>query len=174
MPAIFNHNSTPYGWQINFDLGVTFTEISHIYIDWSGGITAGLAQMYSPFTFQPVGEPFPVDVGIEAYLGRNPHARIADFYGGQTTYPTSEPFNSLSEFAIDGATTWSDLLDGTGTIWIGYTEPIFIYGGVVEHGSIVLNSATIMVDGTVIPEPVTFTIIAIGLPVFRVFLRRKI
>ena len=35
--------NTP-AWTMDFDLGVTFSEISHVYIDWSGEISAGLRQ----------------------------------------------------------------------------------------------------------------------------------
>jgi hypothetical protein len=41
--AGFYDISTP-AWTMDFDLGVTFSEISHVYIDWSGEINAGLRQ----------------------------------------------------------------------------------------------------------------------------------
>ena len=41
----------PLYWQKDFDLGVTFSEISHVSIDWSGGITAGLRRIMTPTLF---------------------------------------------------------------------------------------------------------------------------
>ncbi len=80
MPAGFNMNS-PY-WQTNFDLGVTFTQISHVYIDWSGAITGGLAVYYRG------QQPFPLDVGVYAGLGFNPDLRITEIWGGAASYPS--------------------------------------------------------------------------------------
>ena len=71
----FNWDS-PY-WQAEFNLGVEFLEISHVYMDWSGEITAGLA-----IRNDNPDEPFPLDVGIGASLGSNPWPRISSVYGG--------------------------------------------------------------------------------------------
>ncbi|MFA6426787.1 MAG: hypothetical protein WCW64_11505 [Phycisphaerae bacterium] len=165
-PIEFNNNSP--SWQTNFDLGVTFTQISHVYIDWSGEITGGLAQHYDWQTGELIG-PYPLDVGIEAYLGRNPHARLTDVYGGEATYPSPETFDGLNEFTISGTTTWSDMLDGTGNIWIEYTEFGFLFsgGGYVQHGSVNLDSATLVVDGTLIPEPTSILLLVMGVGIFR-------
>ena len=139
-------------WTTDFDLGVTFTEISNVYIDWSGEITSGLAIYYSD-----PNAPFPVDVGIYASMG---YPRRTKVWGG-ATYPDPEPFDSLSEIP-PGTSAWSDLLDGRGTITIGYTQPI-ILGTYVEYGSVVLNDATLVVDGVVVPEPATFLLLIIGI-----------
>jgi hypothetical protein len=68
--------NTPY-WSADFDLGVSFTDISHVYVDWSGEITGGLAVEYEP------GDPFPIDVGAYASLGPNPYIRRTTFWGEQ-------------------------------------------------------------------------------------------
>ena len=156
MPAGFNMNS-PY-WQTNFDLGVTFTEISHVYIDWSGGITGGLAVYY------PGQQPFPLDVGVYAGLGFNPDLRITEVWGGAASYPSPQIFQQQNEFTLSGTTTWSDLLDGKAKITLGYTEFVFGLsgGGYTQHGSIALNSATLVVDGTVTPEPASILLLAMG------------
>ncbi|HEW78397.1 MAG TPA: PEP-CTERM sorting domain-containing protein [Phycisphaerales bacterium] len=143
----------PY-WTTDFDLGVTFTEISNVYIDWSGGITGGLAIYYSDRD-----APFPMNVGIYAAMG---YLRITAVWGGEATYPDPEPFDSLSEIP-PGTSVWSDLLDGQGTIGIQYTEAIMLYGKYVEHGSVVLNDATLVVDGTVVPEPATLLLLVLGI-----------
>jgi hypothetical protein len=156
-PTGFDINS-PY-WQTDFDLGVTFSEISHVYIDWSGAITAALLQSVDPRTYEPIGEPGPIDVGVYASLR---YPRRTTVWAGGATYPNPEPFDCLSEFELLGNTTWSDLLDGQGTITVDYTEYIVLYGNYVEHGSIDLDSATLMVDGTIVPEPASILLLIIG------------
>ncbi|NIP52391.1 MAG: hypothetical protein GWN67_09830 [Phycisphaerae bacterium] len=66
-------------WEMDFDLGITFTEISHVYIDWSGEMMAGLAIDHTT----PGPQPFPLDVGLHASLGSNPWPRLTDVYGGK-------------------------------------------------------------------------------------------
>jgi len=154
-PTEFNWDS-PY-WTTNFDLGVTFFEISHVYMDWSGEITAGLAILYD----NP-DEPFPLDVGVYTSLGFNPYLRRATIWGGETTYPETQVFDCLSEIGLTGTSTWSDLLDGQGTITIGYTEFIMLFGRYVEHGFVNLTKATLVVDGVIVPEPATFLLMGLG------------
>ena len=141
-------------WTTNFDLGVTFTEISSVYIDWSGEITGGLA-------VQMGSDPFPIDVGLSASLGFNPY-RYALINGGETTYPDAEAFDLLSEVESAVPSAWSDLLDGQGTITVEYSEIIIVFGHYVAHGNIVLNSASIIVDGVLVPESATVLLLALG------------
>jgi len=158
MPTNFNNDSP--SWQTNFDLGVTFTEISHVYIDWSGDITAALAQNLNP-AYQPIGDPHPLSVGVYASLGSNPYLRRTEIYKGMDTYPAPESFALISEIGGVGS-NWSDLLDGQGEIGIGYTEIIMLYGQYLEHGSVSLTKATLVVNGTVIPEPASLLLLAFG------------
>jgi len=144
-------------WETDFDLGVTFTEISHVYIDWSGEITAGLAT--DPMRLGP--QPFPEDVGLSAWLGSAPFWRHTSVYGGVATYPEPEVFDFRSEFEL-GSMPWSELFDGQGTIGISYTELIGPYLTYVEFGFVVLNEATLVVDGTPVPEPATFLLLILG------------
>jgi len=85
-PTEFNWDNSY--WQTDFNLGVAFTEISHVYINWSGEIMAGLVIEYDPRTLEPIGEPFPDDVGIGACL-ESPlswrHTRVVS--AGRATYP---------------------------------------------------------------------------------------
>jgi hypothetical protein len=154
-PTELNIDSTY--WQTNFDLGVSFTEITNVYMDWSGGITAGLAiDSYHQY------EPYPLDVGIYSSLGGSPYTRFSgNVFGGETTYLDPEPFDCLSKFKLLGTTTWSDLLDGQGRIGIEYTEWIMLDGRYVEHGSVTLDKAILRVEGTV-PEPATILFLGIG------------
>ncbi|MBN1392691.1 MAG: PEP-CTERM sorting domain-containing protein [Sedimentisphaerales bacterium] len=149
-PAVLDFNS-PY-WQTNFDLGVTFSDISHVYIDWSGEITAGLAIRYT----DPCN-PFPLEVGI--YAGFSSPFRHAEAWGGEQTYPVPEPFDSISEIK---PSNWSDLLDGQGTIIIQYEEIGMLNGRYIESGLVMLSDATLIVEGTVIPEPATILFLSLG------------
>jgi hypothetical protein len=161
-PTEFDFWDPPYWWTGDFDLGVTFTEISNVYIDWSGEITGGLAILLDPVTFKPIGEPFPIEAGVYASLGFNPYLRRTTVWGGRVTYPDPEPFDCRSEFDLVGSSTWSDLLDGKGAITIGYTELTIFNGRNVEHGSITLDSATLVVDGVVVPEPASILLLVMG------------
>jgi hypothetical protein len=151
--GVYDFNTAP--WSTNFDLGVSFTEISHVYIDWAGDITGGLA-------VQAGSDPFPMVVGTSASLGKNPGARITSVWGGEVTYPDPEAFDVQSEFELLGGSTWSDLLDGQGTISIYYEEVIILDGWYVEHGSVDLTGATLVVDGTIVPEPSALLLLAAG------------
>jgi hypothetical protein len=73
-PSLFDPN---HSWSSNIDLGVQFSRIDSVYMDWAGGITAGLAVNYDD-----PDNPFPLDVGIGAGFlsGIN---TIADYWGGK-------------------------------------------------------------------------------------------
>jgi len=152
--------SSPY-WSTDFDLGVTFIEISNVYIDWAGEIAAGLA-----IDYRNPGEIFPEDVGISAAIGLSLSFRHTGVLErGKATYPDPEPFDYRSEF-VYGTMPWSELLDGRGTIWIKYHEIIMVGGTYIESGSIVLNEGRLIVEG-VIPEPATGLLLGIGIILVR-------
>ena len=161
-------------WESDFDLEVTFSEISHVYIDWAGGITAGLTQDYHPVTYEPIGDPYPLEVAIYTYMGNNPGTRSVEIWGGVPTYPEPEPFDSIMEIELSYPTTWSDLLDGQGTVIIGYESLVFTFGGgYIEKGNISLNEAILIVEGSVIPEPATSMLLMTGLIVIYSRNKRK-
>jgi hypothetical protein len=161
-PTRFDFDS-PY-WQTNFDLGVTFSEISHVYIDWSGEITAGRAIYYT----DPCN-PFPQDVGIGARLYEGPWLHHTTIWGGESGYPAPESFACVSEL-LYGDPGWSPLYDGKANIGIQYKELIMLDGRYIEHGSVVLDSAKLVVDGTVVPEPSTLVLLVLG---FTQIIRRR-
>ncbi|MBN1392101.1 MAG: PEP-CTERM sorting domain-containing protein [Sedimentisphaerales bacterium] len=152
-PTAFDHNSQY--WTSDFDLGVTFTEITNVYIDWSGEITAGLVVRNS----DPCN-PFPRDVAISTYLDM-PIDAGASAWGGQDTYPTPEPFERQSDYQLFGLGTWSGLLDGRATIWLYYETLMIGEGYYIKSGSIILNKANLVVEG-VIPEPSSLCLIGLG------------
>ena len=149
-------------WEADFDLGVEFTEISRVYIDWSGEITGALVQDVSPVTFEPIGDPHPVDTGLYASIGFNPSLRITSVWLGSETYPDAEAFDLLSEIVLPYNSSWSDILDGKGTILIQYSKLIILYGYFIEHGQVVLYDSTLIVEGTIVPEPGTVLLFGIG------------
>jgi len=158
--------NTP-AWTTDFDLGVTFSEISHVYIDWSGEINAGL--------YQDFGDPNPTPFygSLIAGIGSIPGEgwlRRATVQGGVSTYPAPEPFDVRSEFwLLDPSATWNSFLDGKDIITIlipsvvGDPAPIY-------DGSAVLNDATLVVEGTIVPEPATLVLLVLG---FTQIIRRK-
>jgi hypothetical protein len=155
-PTAFDHNS-PY-WRVDFDLGVTFTEITNIYINWSGTITA---ELVAPFGLPDKTKP--IDALFVATLYEaDPH----DYFGrtsvqkGQTTYPTPDPFSIQSMFTDED---WSALLDGRSNIEIG------LYGIfrpadliTVEYPHSQLDLAILVVEGTTVPEPSSLLLLALG------------
>ncbi len=151
--------NSPY-WQTDFDLGVTFTEISHVYMDWSGTITGELTNWSGTITGELTtsgrpdpGNTTPLDAQFVAKLYElHPHNYFgwADVRGGAGTYPGPEPFDLLSEFTDEG---WSALLDGRGSIEIWFGGIARPGGFTVEYPSGQLDSATLVVEGTIVPEP---------------------
>lgn len=162
--TIYDLNSP--AWTSDFDLGITFTEISNVYIDWTGEITGGLA-------VKGVGDPFPIDVGIGAYFEKPLNWRHTGLWGGEAAYPDPEPFDCLSEF-LYGSMPWSELFDGQSTITIEYKELIILDGSYLEHGSVVLTGAAIVVDGVIIPEPASILLLVLGMVTIRVIRQKNI
>ena len=129
-------------WTTTFDLGLGFTEISNIYIDWSGSITAELVDGY-PFVLDGQFVAKLYDSESENFCGST---RVQT---GADTYPFPKPFDLLSVFSDPG---WAPLLDGRGTIEIGFwgvTRPMDLI--TLEPPSGQITSATLVFEGTVNP-----------------------
>jgi len=158
-PAEYDFKSP--SWTTDFDLGVTFTEISHVYIDWSGEITA---ELVAPCGSPPDTPAHPLDGLFVATLYEpDPHDYFGRAYAqaGQATSPDPEPFELRSAFTDEG---WSVLLDGRGAIEISLhiiSRPLYLC--TVEYPCGQLDSATLVLEGTVIPEPATILLLAIGI-----------
>jgi hypothetical protein len=146
-------------WAAEFDLGVTFTEISNVYIDWSGKITAELVG---------ADPSFPIDAQFVAKLYESdPYDYLGNAYvrAGVVMYPDPEPFDLRSAFTNEG---WSMLLDGKGSIKIwfgGIIRPEYL--GTVKPPSGLLESVTLVFDGVPIPEPVTILSLGSGFLILR-------
>lgn len=148
-------------WTTEFDLGVTFTEISNVYIDWSGTITG-----------QEILNDGTIDAQFVATLYElDPHDYFARAYvqAGAATYPEPEPFELQSVFTSEDL---SLLLDGQSSIeiWFGDishpSDPLGLPSGA-------LASATLEIEGTIVPEPGTIFFLAIGIVCVRAKHRNK-
>jgi len=133
-PTTFNYSS-PH-WHANINLGIPASEISHVYIDWSGAFTAGLAV----YNDDPC-VPFPLDVSLSTELLTGPTSYSIKISGGESTYPTPESFAAVSELFNVGS--W---LPVEPYIDLRYGEPI-PFGRpahYIEHGSLTLNKAQLL------------------------------
>lgn len=139
-------------WTTNFDLGVEFTEISDVYVDWSGEITAS-KDMYVIVAHQFVASLYEYEP--HDYFSR------ASVRGGVATYPDPEPFDLSSAFTDED---WTLLLDGQSSIQIWFGDTPHAGSGGTE-GTGTLNSATLVIEGTVVPEPASILLLLGGVAV---------
>ena len=139
-------------WTTNIDLGVSFTEISNIYINWSGTII-GQETMNSGVIdnlfVTTLYESNPLN-----YFGR------AYVQGGAATYPATEPFDVQSVFTDEG---WSALLDGQFNVEILFSETSHPLDITLNVPTGQLDLATLVVEGVIIPEPATLLFTVVGL-----------
>jgi len=144
-------------WTASFDVGVEFAEISNVYLDWSGEITAfqGMRGIYASQFVASLYESDPYNYYARAYVA-----------GGVPTYPNPEPFDLASQLDADD---WIKLLDGQSNIEIWFGDTIHPLDSVVSAGTGRLDSAILVIEGTVIPEPATLFLLALG----AILVRRK-
>jgi hypothetical protein len=151
----YDVNTPP--WTTDFDLGVTFSEISHVYIDWSGEMTAGLDEWMGNYNVAMVG----FDAVL---LGAYPNIQVASIRGGVSTYPAPAPFDVQTEFWLWEPGIWDNLLDGKDTIRIDFISfaGVIPEANVISLGSALLNDSTLVVEGTIIPEPATILLFGLN------------
>jgi len=151
-------------WEMDFDLGVTFAEISNVYIDWSGTITAELVGIIG---FPDRGGPLDAQfVAILYELDPHNYFARAEVQGGVATYPDPDPFALQSAFTNEG---WSTFLDGRGSVSIQVVQlarPAVAY--TIEYPSGQLDSATLVFEGTLVPEPMSILLLTLGIVIVRV------
>ena len=96
-------------WTGQFDLGLEFSQIDNVYVDWSGEITAELAEGFSGGELlrnaEFLLEPYEGDIVFGSALVR----------AGKATYPDPEPFDEQTGFDY---LDLSRLLDGQGEVKI--------------------------------------------------------
>lgn len=147
-----------------FDLGVHFSEISTVSIVWSGSIKGSVIT-----NDLSNGEPEVVDTHCIAWLGDLD--ATAEVAAGQSTYPDPEQFEVTTKFTLRVNHTWNNLLDGKGRLLIEENGYIFLPwvggGGYLEYGEISLENATLVFEGTVVPEPASLLLLLAGVPVMK-------
>jgi len=143
-------------WKAHFDIETTFIEISNVYIDWSGEITAELVVPCGSPPETPIQS---LDGLFMATLYETRHFGRAYVQGGGSTSPEPEPFSLRSEFT---GFDWSSLLDGEANIeiWIGgVIRPLYLCTVEPPEGKI--DSAVLVIDG-IVPEPSTLLLLFFG------------
>ena len=147
----------PNVWSTSIDLGVSFSEISSVYVDWSGELTGGVYRGDGGSS-----DPCEVVDGLfAAFLYEEEYYRFfsrAWQVGGESTYPEAEPFDVQSAFDED----WPELLDGQAKFHLGIGSTASFDMLVVKHAQGVIESATLVVEGTVVPEPGGFALVVGG------------
>ena len=144
-------------WSSSFDFGVSFSQINDIYIDWSGQIVGEEALNAGVIDAQFVATLYESDP--QSYYART------HVYGGAATYPTPEPFNLQTSFTDEG---WSEFYDGQGSIEIwfgGIYRPLGEITVSLPSGE--MNFATLVIDGVIVPEPATLSLLAFGTLIYR-------
>jgi hypothetical protein len=151
-PTTFSYNSSR--WRTDIDLGIPVSEISHVYIDWSGTFTASLLA----YGDDPAN-PFPMDVSLSAELVTGLTSYSIRISGGESAYPAPQSFTAVSNLFNVGS--WSP---SEPYINFRYSEPVPFGKPVnfVEHGSLTLNDATLIIEGTIVPEPASLFLLALG------------
>ena len=150
-------------WEGDFDFEVTFQEITNANISWTGEITAGLYRREDETLFPNL---LLFSIMLTDHSGN--FIGYTHTGGGQKTYPESESFDDcLLEFWHKD---FKYLLDGQGHILIrfDFRPPPSIYE-CIEEGSVLLHKASLVVKGTIIPEPATVLLLGLG----AVMLRKK-
>ncbi len=162
--------NTPF-WTMDFNLGVTFSEISNVYINWSGTITAEVA-----YWSDNPDDTFPLD-GEFLLRFYNSHPAgpfdyapgYADMLKGVDTYPAPEPFDS-NTVPYFSSGYLSELLDGKASVSLLFKKsPRYEFTYTLINPSGQLDSATLVFEGTIVPEPGSLFLLLAG----AVYLARK-
>jgi hypothetical protein len=140
---------------VEVDLGVSFLTITDISVAWSGEITGELStwggdEYPSNGVFSLVL--YETDPDVDSLA----HTSIG---GGLATYPEPEPFDLVQKLRNNG---WDTFLDGVAVAKISFNRGDRIGDFVVIPSSGVLDSAELIVEGTVIPEPATILFFSTG------------
>ena len=141
-------------WTGQFDLGLEFSQIDNVYVEWSGEITAGLAESWSGGV-----EPRDGRFVVEPYEGDIEFGRAA-VNAGEATYPDPEPFDEQTGFDY---LNYARLLDGQAEVEIWLNQVIHVGDmGAYPGPSGDLFGASLFIEGTIVPEPVSVVMLTYG------------
>jgi len=136
-------------------------DISNISINWFGDITAELT--FSQFPL-PDGHTYLTPGGFSVSLYKtdieNDTFAQVFHYGGVDSHPDPEPFNLVQAFSDHG---WPSFYNGVAFLEVSFAAgSSFPESYPLEEASGNIDSAILVIDGTVIPEPSSFLIITVG------------
>jgi hypothetical protein len=153
------------GWGADFNLGVQFSAIERVSIEWSGSIKGNL--LHFVIASPPYSQPW--DLFATATLHSSHESPFwqagTGINGGQDTYPAWEPFDRIQDFRPSWLSpNWDDLMDGRSRISlsIGIGDAYLAQPDRVELGAIQFSKAILVVEGTIVPEPITLALLALG------------
>lgn len=141
---------------VNFDAGVQFQSISQVRIHLAGTVTPGVWNYTNPATGES-GQ-----MAVPTYLGPG----LGSGFILQAIAQVPNPVNGTFPFEF-----WSPggdygfLLDGkdkiTMTLMYAFSGNL-VWGEGVSSGSATISAATLLIDGVVVPEPMSLSLLAVA------------
>jgi len=145
------------------DFGVGLESIQAVSITWSGSVTGGTKGYGGPPPFPVTTTPY--DCGLVAWFTSGTDGIVKQAIGpvaGADTYPSPESFSRTDTFT--GSASWSFLLDGRAQISVQMDTVYFLdpprYRTYAQGN---LNSATLVLEGSPVPEPSGLVALVLGL-----------
>ena len=139
-------------WTTELDLGVEFSQIDNVYIDWFGEIRAELVEGFS-------GGELAIDgmFMVDLYDGDIAFG-MARVVGGKATYSYPEAFSEETGFEY---LNYVRLLDGQARIEIRLLSQNDLGLATLEYPFGDLFGASLFIEGQIVPEP-TVVLILLG------------
>ena len=140
-------------WTGQFDLGLEFSQIDNVYVDWSGEITAGLADAFGGGETPRDGQ-----FVLRFYEGDITFGE-AQVRAGEATYPNPEPFDEQMAFDY---VFYGRLLDGQAEVKVQLYRTAHIGDTTYEFSSGEISAASLFIEGEIVPEPVSIVMLIYG------------
>lgn len=153
------------------DLGQSFTSIQSVSVAWSGKIWGGLVPM-PPYNSVPTnGRVIAAiwnDSNAISKQGTTPSL-------GAATYPSPASFDCTTALTpYLGNSSWDFLLDGKTRVTIDFSQILTIpENGMPIQPRYQLDSASLIVDGTPVPEPSSIVALLLGIGGVIPIIRRR-
>ena len=157
------------------DFGISFESIQSVSITWLGSIVGGTRGDGGPPPFPIITTPY--DCGLLAWFTSDTGGIAQQAIGpvcGKDTYPSSESFSSTDAFT--GSGSWSFLLDGRAQIFIRMNMVIFLdpQPRYRTYATGELSSATLILEGSPVPEPSGLVALLLGLTKATMLARKRL